>query len=46
MEPDMRSSESPKSAVTSKVERLNAALAAYKAAKDAGKVRRVAFNTK
>lgn len=37
----MRSSEMKATVHASKVERLNAALAAYKAAKDAGKVRRV-----
>jgi hypothetical protein len=40
----MYSSDSKKDAPASKAERLNAALAAYKAAKDAGKLRRVAFN--
>ncbi|WP_256542637.1 MULTISPECIES: hypothetical protein [Pseudomonas] len=37
----MRSSEAKDTVKASKVERLNAALVAYKAAKDAGKVRRV-----
>lgn len=37
----MRSCEAKDTVKASKVERLNAALVAYKAAKDAGKVRRV-----
>jgi hypothetical protein len=37
----MRSSEIKEKAHSGKAERLNAALALYKAAKDAGKVRRV-----
>lgn len=39
----MQSSEKNQSVQNSKLDRLNAAMAAYKAAKDAGKVRRVPF---
>lgn len=40
----MRSSDVKKDVQVSKAERLNAALAAYKAAKEAGRVRRVSFS--
>jgi hypothetical protein len=40
----MSSSDTSKDVQASKADRLNAALAAYKAAKDAGLVKRVSFS--